>query len=620
MLHLRNKFIFAPVKTGYGNKEGHITEKHLNFYERRAEFAGAITPEPLYLAPGLRELPTQIGISDDKHLPGLYQLTEIIHQKGAKIIAHLNHPGRMANPKIPGNYFVSSTNNACKNGGAVPHALDRKGMNEVIRLFKDAARRAENANFDIIEIQMGHGYLLGQFLSPDVNDRSDEYGGSWENRKRFPMEIFESVKRSTQLPVIVRISADEMVPEGLHINEMIALSKELEQAGASAVHVSAGSACSTPPWFFQHMFVPKGKTWKWASEIQSKLSIPVIFVGRINSPKDVRKLEKDYNASYMALGRALIADPDFIGKYLGELKGAIRPCLACAEGCLGGVKSGQGLHCVVNPYVGENDNPVEKAEDTKKIAIVGGGLAGMQAALTLKERGHEPVIFEKGKLGGQFNLAYLPPKKDSLKEIIDYFAFEIEDQKIEVRKEEATAEKLTSGEFQKVLLASGAKPAIPPIQGLKKYFWTEFLHGENLPENKHCMIIGGGLIGVEMASKLVDKNNKVALVEMMDELAGGMEMIERTMTLKKLEQHQVEKYIGYKVEEINEDSAYIRKNGESKTLSNIDHIIVAAGMKSYHPLSEELKGKIPFETIGDARKTGKAQQAIRDAFSTAKSF
>src|SRR6056297_3644120 len=139
MLHLRNKFIFAPVKTGYGNKEGHITEKHLNFYERRAEFAGAITPEPLYLAPGLRELPTQIGISDDKHLPGLYQLTEIIHQKGAKIIAHLNHPGRMANPKIPGNYFVSSTNNACKNGGAVPHALDRKGMNEVIRLFKDAA-------------------------------------------------------------------------------------------------------------------------------------------------------------------------------------------------------------------------------------------------------------------------------------------------------------------------------------------------------------------------------------------------------------------------------------------------------------------------------------------------
>ena len=620
MLHLRNKFIFAPVKTGYGDKAGHITGKHLNFYERRAKFAGAITPEPLYLSPGLRELPTQIGISNDKHLPGLYQLTEVIHQQGAKAIAHLNHPGRMANPKIPGNYFVSSTNNACKNGGAVPHALNRKEMDEVIRLFKDAARRAENANFDIIELQMGHGYLLAQFLSPDVNDRSDEYGGSWENRKRFPLEVFQAVKHSTQLPVIVRISADEMVPEGLHMNEMVALSKELEEAGASAVHVSAGSACSTPPWFFQHMFVPKGKTWDWAAQIQSHLTIPVIFVGRINSPKDVEKLEKEYNAAYMALGRALIADPDFIGKYQGKLRGTIRPCLACAEGCLGGVKGGKGLHCVVNPYVGESDSPVEKAQEKKKVAVVGGGLAGMQAALTLKERGHEPVIYEKEKLGGQFNLAWLPPKKESLKEIIDYFSFEIEDQDIEVRKEVANVEKLTNGEFQKVLLATGAKPAIPPVEGLKDYFWTEFLFDEILPENKHCLIIGGGLIGVEMASKLVDKNNKVAVVEMMDELAGGMEMIEKTMTLQKLEQHQVEKYIGYKVEKIEAHNAHIRKNGESKTLNNIDHIIVAAGMKSYHPLAKELEGKIPAEIIGDARKTGKAQQAIRDAFITAKSF
>jgi 2,4-dienoyl-CoA reductase-like NADH-dependent reductase (Old Yellow Enzyme family) len=189
MLELRNQFILAPVKLGYSDKTGVITDRHLKFYDLRSKHIGAIDPEPLYMDTGLRELPTQIGINDDSKIKGLKKLTDLIHSNGAKVIAHLNHPGRMANPKIPGNYFWSATGKPCPNGGAVPERMSRDMMDKVIDMFVESSKRAVTSGFDIIELQFGHGYLMAQFLSPDVNDRTDEYGGSFENRVRFPLEV-----------------------------------------------------------------------------------------------------------------------------------------------------------------------------------------------------------------------------------------------------------------------------------------------------------------------------------------------------------------------------------------------------------------------------------------------
>ncbi|MGQ9844415.1 MAG: NAD(P)/FAD-dependent oxidoreductase [Spirochaetota bacterium] len=618
MKKLKNKFILAPLKLGY-SEGGFVNERHLKFYSERSHHIGAITLEPLYMDAGLREIPSQLGIDNDDKIPGLSRLVSILHENGAKVIAHLNHPGRLANPKIPGNYFWSSTEEACENGGAKPEMMDLSMMNRVKDLFVESAQRAVSCGFDFIELQFGHGYLLAQFLSPAVNKRTDSYNGSLQNRASFPLEVLRAVRKAVDVPIIARISGDEMIPEGLHLDEMIQFSLLLEQNGISAIHVSAGSACSTPPWFFQHMFVAKGKTWELAAKIKSEVKVPVIFVGQINTREDIDLLEQKYNADYIAIGRAMVADPDFIAKYYGFKSGNIRPCLACSEGCLGNVRSGKGLGCVVNPLVNNTLPPLVKKENTEKIAVIGGGLAGMQAAITLKHRGFDVTIFEKEKLGGQFNLAYLPPNKESLKKIIDYFVEEINDLKIPVIYKEATAEDITKGGFSQAIIATGAKPFIPPVKGLKEYYWTEFLNNDQLPENKKVLIIGGGLIALEMASKLIDAKNHVIIIEMLDDIGRGMEMLERSQTINKLLKNGVQVYTKHKVSEVNQREVIIEDENNNKTIiGEVDKIIVAAGMKSYVPF--HLESQMQVHYIGDAKSVGKAENAIHDAYKLALSL
>ncbi len=613
MLSIKNQFIMAPVKLGYTMGDGKINGQHLNFYRKRAKYLGALTPEPLYMDKGLRELPTQLGIDTDDKIEGLKHFTNLLHQTNTKAIAHLNHPGRMANPKIPGNYWLSSTDKPCENGGATPKKMEGEDFRRIIDMFAASAIRAEKAGFDFIELQFGHGYLVAQFLSPAVNDRTDEYGGSFENRIRLAMEIFDAVKQVINIPIIVRMSGDEIIPKGFHIDEMVRFAKLLEQKGTAALHITAGTACQTPPWFFQHMFIPKGKTWELAGKIKEQVNIPVIFVGRIHNQDDVTVLKEKYGAEYFALGRALVADENIVGKITGEVTGNIRPCLACSEGCLGGVKSGQGLHCVVNPTVG-TELEKEIKPTNKKFAVVGGGLAGMEAAIILNERGAEVEIFEKDALGGQFNLAYLPPHKESLKELVDYYKKQISEKQIPVICHKTTAEEILTGNYDSAIVATGSVPSVPPIEGLKAYYWTEFLNDDQLPENEKILIVGGGLIGIEVAAKLMLKNNEVIIVEMLPDIANGMEMIERIMTLKELKEKSVAIYTSSVVEKIDGNTVTVKNEKERLTFTGIQRIVMATGMRPLNSLAAELEGKLPVTVIGDAKKVGKAQTAIMDGF------
>lgn len=612
-MHLRNKFIMAPIKLGYSNGDGLVNSKHVHFYEERSSHIGAITLEPLYMDQGLREIPTQLGIDTDNKLPGLKKLIQSIHDNGAKVIAHLSHPGRMANPKIPGNYFISSTDKPCENGGAVPVQMDPEQISVVIKLFVDAAIRAEKAGFDFIELQMGHGYLLAQYLSPEVNGQCDSYGGSLENRMRFPLEVFQAIHSAVQIPIIVRLSGTEMTPDGIKIEETIEIGKILESQGATALHISAGSVCSTPPWFFQHMFIPKGKTWALANRVQAHVKLPIIFVGQINAAADVSKLQKIFGAPYMAIGRALIADPQFVGKLTGRSTGNIKPCLACSEGCLGGVKSGIGLHCIVNPSVGEQPIPHLSLQASKRIAVIGGGLAGMEAAIGLHDRGFSVNLYEKNSLGGQFNLASLPPGKASMARIVEYYVQEIALRKIQVHQTVATSKHLLAQKYDEVVMATGSIPMTPSIDGLTEYYWTEFLDDEQLPSQEKILIIGGGLIGLEVASKLVEKQNKVIIVDLLPELAQDMEMIERTLTLKKLKDHDVQFFLETRVQKVAGDLVYLIGK-HAKTISKIDKIVLSIGMRSETNLHNELRSQMPCHLIGDARRVGNAQNAIRDAY------
>ncbi|MCK4689440.1 MAG: FAD-dependent oxidoreductase, partial [Candidatus Marinimicrobia bacterium] len=564
----------------------------------------------------LRELPTQMGIDSDDKIDGLKKLTNLLQKTDTKAIAHLNHPGRMANPKILGNHFISSTDKPCENGGKTPKRMTKEDIAMVINLFKESAIRAQKADFDLTELQFGHGYLVAQFLSPFVNDREDDYGGTFENRVRFPLEILEVVKEAVDLSIIIRISGDEMIPNGIKLPEMLKFAMLLEQAGASAIHVSAGTVCSTPPWFFQHMFIPKGKTWEMAKQIKSQINIPVISVGQINETQDIEKIKSENISDYIAVGRALVADPDFVGKYLGEVKGEIRPCLACAEGCLGGVKSGKGLQCLVNPTAGKMEEPFELPETSKSYAVVGGGLAGMEAALDLEKRGHKVDLYEKEKLGGQFNLAYLTPKKMSMGKLVKYYNRELDGSKINIVHKEAIESDLIS--YDGVILATGSITKVPLIPGLDNYYWADILLEENLPQNKRVLIIGGGLIGVDIATALILNKNKVILVKRTVDFGEDMEAIAKVLSLKMLKESGAVFSDHTFIKKIEGNTAYAERNGEKIKFEDIDIFVVSTGMESFNPLEKKLRNKVPTYVIGDAKEIGKAQDAIEDGYNLAR--
>jgi len=362
------------------------------------------------------------------------------------------------------------------------------------------------------------------------------------------------------------------------------------------------------------MFIPKGKTWEMATTIKKALHIPVIFVGQINTFEDIERLHAEFPTDYIAVGRALVADPDFIGKYLGEVPGAVLPCLACAEGCLGGVKSGKGLSCLVNPRAGKEIELVEPAKTPGRYAVVGGGLAGMEAAITLKQKGHEVDLYEKEELGGQFNLAPLTPNKKSLHRLVPYFVQKLKDEGITVLFKDAAPPDLMK--YDAVILATGSKPAVPEIPGLDTYFWADILREENLPENKNVLIIGGGLIGVDIATGLIPRNNRITIVKRTTDFGEDMEMIAKKLSLKMMKEKGTVFSDHTHIRKIDGKTVYAERDGENIQFEDIDIIVVSTGMKSFNPLEEKLKDTMPVHVIGDARKIGNAQDAIRDAYET----
>lgn len=615
MFNPTNQFIFAPVKLGYCTDEnGKVNERHKNFYNARSRHAGTVIYEPLYIHKGLRELHGQLGIDNDDKIEGLKELNNIVKKNGALAVAHINHPGRLTNPEIPDKIVISSTDRPCSDG-AVPKQMDKEDMEEVLDLLSEAAIRCEKAGFDVIELQLGHGYLAAQFLSAEVNTRTDEYGGEFENRIKFPLEMFEAVRKSTSLPIIVRVTGSCMTEKGICIEEAVNFIEELKKRDVEVFHIVVGSGCNTAPWFYQHMFTPKGKTWEIAKEIKDRTGVKIITVGRITTLMDIEHLIERFKSDYIAIGRALIADPDFIGKYTGEVDGNIKPCMSCSDGCLGGVRDGRGLGCMVNPMIGNELTQVKPTDTPKKIAVVGGGLSGMEFALQAKLRGHKVTIFEKERLGGQFNLAWLPPKKGAFKELVDYYKIEIADKNVRVIYKEADKYDLLGGDFDEIVLATGAIPKTPPIKGLNKFLWSDFLDDNSMPKNKRVLIIGGGLIGIEVASKLVDHDNNVIIIEMGSEIAKGMEKMQKEITINKLESKGTRIFVDHTVTEVkNANSTVIIEGKRTLQLNNINHIVVTAGMKSNTVLEEEIKGRKPYHKIGDAVKPAKAQDAILHGF------
>ncbi|NOZ63155.1 MAG: FAD-dependent oxidoreductase [Calditrichaeota bacterium] len=618
---LRNRFFMAPVKTSMGLPGGKVTEDNIKFYEKIAKGGtAAIILEPMAVLPSGKEHPKQLSIHDDSFVGDIKKLVDTIHKNGAVAGIHLNHAGRAANPKVIGQTPLAPSKMVCPTTGTEAQEMTTEQIQEIVAGFGAATRRAVAAGADFIEIQFGHGYLVAQFFSERTNKRTDEYGGSLENRLRFAREVLDEVtKNKGNLPFIVRVSGQEFVDGGLVPEDLAPLFELSENYGASALHVGYGNACDNPPWYYNHMAMPEDEQFRVLKAIKEMTNLPLIAVGRMGFVPKIDKVLGEGLADYIALGRPLIVDPEFPNKMISGKEEEIILCGGCLEGCLRSVKKGEKIKCIVNPDF--NMPKITPSEKSRKVMIVGGGIAGISGAIHLARKGHKVTIFEKSDhLGGQAEYApTLSFLKQQLQRTIDSVKRQLRTVDVDVKLATEVTPELVEKENPDVLIvATGSRQNIPAIKNLEtQYYLTSlnFFSDPSKVKGDRILIVGLGMIGLEAAAILANQNKEVVGVEPLPEAAANMEPITRKVLLMKLaKMKNVTLYTNTLVKGFADDAAIISRNGEEKQLAPFDTVIIAAGMKPMTDLAEKLQSCCNGEVyaIGDAHEVGDIKSAFTE--------
>jgi 2,4-dienoyl-CoA reductase-like NADH-dependent reductase (Old Yellow Enzyme family)/thioredoxin reductase len=613
-IEVSNRIAMAPMKTAFGTEDGQVTERMIAYFRRRARGGvGLILAEPLYIDKRGKEHPKQVGIDGDEKIKGLRGLTDAVHNEGAKIFAHLNHGGRAASPRASGNAPEAPSKIVCARIGAEPVELSEERILELVNAFAHAARRARGAGFDGIELQFGLGYLVSQFLSPFTNVRTDAYGGNRTGRTRFAQNVFEAVRAAVgrHFPISVRISASEESPKGLEFGDAKKLALRLELWGADLLHIVTGSTCENLPWYFQHMSLPPGVNETLATRIKGAVSVPIMVAGRLGDPSRIRELLSKEKVDLVALGRPLLADPDLPRKMFLGKDDEVRLCGQCLQGCLTGVNSGAGIGCNINPEVGREH---EKATPTRRslhVVVVGGGPAGIQAALTARQRGHRVTLFEKKQLGGQFGLAFIPPGKQRIQSSLQSMISEVTRSGVEIRLQEATLKTLTELRLDFVIVATGSRPIIPNIPGLDNPITPEDVLTDSRKAGSRVLIVGGGMVGMEVAEFLARKGSQCVVIEILEDVAQDMVPLSRSLMMKRLSVLPVEIHTLTRLSRIENRHAIVEHNGDEYNLGAFDSIVIAVGRQPFDLLSNHLQQKgIAVRVAGDAAQPSNIHNAV----------
>jgi len=632
------------VQLGYC-ENGFVTQKLIDFYVERAKNQVAlIIVGGCYINQVAMGVPTMVGISDDKFIPGLKKLTSAVKAHGAKIAAQLYHSGRYAFSMVIGTRALAPSSIRSRLTKEIPKNMTLEEIEKTIDDYGEAARRAKEAGFDAVEILSSAGYLIGQFLSPLTNRRRDKYGGTLRRRMNFALEVVERVREAVgpNFPILFRLSGDDFMKGSNDFHEAKVVAAKLEDAGVDILNVTGGWHETMIPQLT--MNVPRGAYVYLAENVKDAVDIPVIACNRINDPLLAERILRRKRADLVGIARGLIADPEFVVKAAEGRFDEIRRCIACNQGCFDSVFMLRPVTCLVNPAAGrEKELELKPAEKPKNILIAGGGPAGMQAAIILKKRGHNVTIYEKtDKLGGQLILAGVPKERREFRTFVEYLRRQVELLGIKVVfNTEVTPELVEQVKPDVVIVATGARPLRPNIPGINKknvVYAHDVLAGK-VDVGEKVVIVGGGGVGCETALylteegvidvdtmifllergaiscdralKLLKKGRDVVLIEMMEKIGRDIGLTSRWVINQSLNIHGVRIITNARVDEITDDGVVVN-NGEQ--FFEADTVVIAVGAEPNNELIKQLEGKVPeVYAIGDCVNPRKALEAVHEA-------